>query len=109
MSKGSNRRPGNREAFNSNFDRIKWSGESRYTNRKPKAQDRKGPYVMGDIEPYIAVGGDMAGKPITSRSRHREFLNRNKFTEVGNEKEYFFKHNGKSPDNPWVKWRDDGD
>lgn len=42
-------------------------------------------HVTPDIAPYIAVGGDMAGKPITSRREHREFLKRNRFTEVGNE------------------------
>ena len=41
--------------------------------------------VSPDISPYIAVAGDMAGKPITSRKQHREFLKRNRFTEVGNE------------------------
>lgn len=39
----------------------------------------------GDIEPYIAVGGDMAGKPITSRVEHKKFLKRNKLVELGNE------------------------
>jgi len=40
---------------------------------------------FGDITPYIAVGGDMAGKPITSRNEHRAFLKRNKLVELGNE------------------------
>lgn len=39
----------------------------------------------GDIEPYIAVGGDMMGKPITSRAEHRKFLKRNKLVELGND------------------------
>lgn len=37
----------------------------------------------GDIKPYIAVGGDMMGKPITSRDQHRKFLKRNKLVELG--------------------------
>lgn len=41
--------------------------------------------VTPDIQPYIAVAGDKAGKPITSRREHREFLKRNRFIEVGNE------------------------
>jgi putative FmdB family regulatory protein len=41
--------------------------------------------VQADIEPYIAVGGDVAGKPIRSRKEHREFLKRNHFVELGNE------------------------
>lgn len=61
---------------------------------------RKGPFVLGDIEPYQAVTGDMAGKWITSRSEHREFLRRNNLIEVGNEKAYMTRNGGKSPDNP---------
>lgn len=41
--------------------------------------------ISPDIAPYRAVGGDMAGKVITSRRAHREFLKRNGFVEVGNE------------------------
>ena len=39
--------------------------------------------ISPDIAPYRAVGGDMAGKYITSRREHREFLKRNGFVEVG--------------------------
>lgn len=38
---------------------------------------------FGDIKPYIAQGGDMAGKPITSRDQHRKFLKRNRLVELG--------------------------
>lgn len=41
--------------------------------------------VTPDIQPYRAMGGDRAGKYITSRREHREFLKRNRFVEVGNE------------------------
>jgi hypothetical protein len=40
---------------------------------------------FGDIQPYIARAGDMAGKPITSRNEHRQFLKRNRLVELGNE------------------------
>ena len=45
--------------------------------------------IIKDIEPYQAVGGDIAngGKPpkIGGRRQHREFLKRNGYIEVGNE------------------------
>ncbi len=40
---------------------------------------------FGDITPYVATAGDMAGKPITSRNEHREFLKRNRLVELGAE------------------------
>lgn len=43
------------------------------------------PLVQPDIQPYMAVAGDMAGKYIKSRREHKEFLKRNRFNEVGNE------------------------
>lgn len=57
-------------------------------------------HVMGDLQPYQAVAGDMAGKWITSRRQHRAFLKRNGFEEVGNEKSYMFRNRGMSDDNP---------
>jgi putative FmdB family regulatory protein len=45
--------------------------------------------VISDIEPYQAMGTDIAtGKApmITSRSQHREYLKRNGYVEVGNER-----------------------
>lgn len=47
-----------------------------------------GPMVMGDIEPYRAVAADVDGKRhvIGGRRQHREFLARNGYTEVGNER-----------------------
>ncbi len=47
------------------------------------------PMVTPDIGAYQAVAIDVAtGKPpvINSRSAHREFLQRNGYTEVGNER-----------------------
>ena len=46
------------------------------------------PMVIADIQPYQAVALDVAsGKApiINSRSRHREFLRRNNYVEVGND------------------------
>jgi hypothetical protein len=40
---------------------------------------------FGDIAPYIATAGDMAGKPITTRQDHKRFLKRNKLVELGTE------------------------
>lgn len=57
-------------------------------------------HIIPDIEPYKAVTGDMAGKWITSRKQHRDFLKRNDLVEVGNEKAYFTRHGGMAPDNP---------
>jgi hypothetical protein len=50
--------------------------------------NRNGPYIMGDIEPYQAVGPEQ-GKWITSRSQHREYLRKHGLIEVGNERKYF--------------------
>ena len=68
---------------------------AKYGERTTKAT-----YVQPDLEPYMAVSGDMAGKMIRSRREHRAFLKRNKFEEVGTEKAYMTRHNGMSEDNP---------
>ena len=57
-------------------------------------------HIIPDIEPYVAVAGDMAGKVIRSRKEHREFLRRNNFQEIGNEKDYMTRNGGMSDDNP---------
>lgn len=47
------------------------------------------PHVIADIQPYQAMGVDVAtGKApmISSRSEHRDYLRRNCYVEVGNEK-----------------------
>lgn len=54
---------------------------------------RKGPYVIGDIQPYQAAGPEY-GKWITSRSQHREYLRRHNLLEVGNEKKYLMPDSG---------------
>lgn len=57
-------------------------------------------HIIPDIEPYVAVAGDMAGKVIRSRKEHREFLKRNNFQEIGNERDYMTRNGGMSDDNP---------
>ncbi len=57
-------------------------------------------HVIPDIEPYVAVAGDMAGKVVRSRKEHREFLRRNNFVEIGNERDYMTRNGGMSDDNP---------
>lgn len=104
MSKGDRNRSVTKE-FKDGFDNIKWSGKpSKFMNRKRVKQENKSARVWSDLEPYKAVGGDMAGKMITGRRQHREFLQRNNVTEVGTEKKHFFKHDGKSEDNPTKDW-----
>lgn len=61
---------------------------------------KKTHHVIPDIEPYVAIAGDRAGKVISSRKEHREFLRRNNFEEIGNEKDYMTRHGGMSEDNP---------
>jgi hypothetical protein len=61
-------------------------------------------HIMTDIAPYKAVGGDITGKMITSRSKEREYLRRNNFEQVGNEWNHFSKYGGKTPDNPTREW-----
>jgi len=56
----------------------------------PHQTKTTGMQIIKDIEPYKAVAVDVAtGKPpvIGSRSQHREFLRRNSYIEVGNEKQ----------------------
>jgi hypothetical protein len=43
-------------------------------------------FGFGDIKPYVATAGDMAGKPIGSRNAHRAYLKRNKLVEFGDVK-----------------------
>jgi hypothetical protein len=48
------------------------------------------PQIMSDLAPYQAMGIDVeTGKApmITSRSHHRDYLKRNNYAEVGNEKQ----------------------
>jgi hypothetical protein len=69
-----------------------------------RRREAQGLYIMGDLEPYIAVGGKDYGKVISGRRAHREYLRRNNLIEVGNEKEPFVKYGGKSEDNPTKNW-----
>ena len=67
---------------------------------KKYGQKTQSHHIIPDIEPYVAVAGDMAGKVISSRKEHREFLRRNNFQEIGNEKDYMTRNGGMSDDNP---------
>jgi len=69
-----------------------------------RPKEELGLYIIEDIKPYTAVAGDMAGKEISGRKQHREFLRRNNLIEVGNEKSPFVKHSGKSDYNPTKGW-----
>ena len=106
MSRISNtQQPVNRKRFGKNYDNIKW-GAVKFTP-KPRREKNKSHHIMCDIEPYKATGGEEAekGEWITSRSKEREYLHRNGFEQVGSEKDYFFKYNGKSHDNPTREWK----
>lgn len=68
-------------------------------------RERVGPYIIPDIQPYVPVGGPEGEKflkdpsqarMIDGRKAHREYLKRNGFEEVGNEKAAFLKHNGRT-------------
>ena len=59
--------------------------------------------VMDDIDPYVAVTGDMQGKVITGRKAHRDFLHRNNLVEVGDEHSYMTRNGGMTDDNPNLK------
>lgn len=97
--KGSNRRPGDNEAFAENFDKV-------FGNKKPvrgsfvwcpvtKSMVPKeeyyenmsvtAPMVMADIQPYQSM---VTGEMITSRSHHRSHLKQHGLVEVGNETKY---------------------
>lgn len=55
----------------------------------PMSRQVSAPHVVGDIQPYMTVAADKeTGKRqfITSRSKHKEFLRRNGYEELGNEK-----------------------
>ena len=105
MSKGSKQRPTNQAKFKENYGSIKWSDKPRWTPAPTRAR-RKTHHIMPDIEPYKAAGGeeDRRGEWITSRSKEREYLHRNGFEQVGSEKDYFFKYDGKTHDNPTRNW-----
>jgi len=53
-------------------------------------EPKSGLQIVRDLEPYRAVGSDVAlggGAPVIGgRRQHREFLSRNGYVEVGNER-----------------------
>jgi hypothetical protein len=56
----------------------------------PVEQPGGGMHIIRDIEPYRTIASDVAAggkRPVISgRRQHREFLRRNNYVEVGNEK-----------------------
>lgn len=104
MSKGDRNRSISPE-FKDGYDNINWGDPKPNRFERQAAPKRKMHHIMVDIEPYIPVGGDGGHKTvITSRSKEREYLKRNNCIQVGNEKETFFKHNGKTEDNTTKDW-----
>lgn len=86
--------------------RKTWIWDPHVRKMVPKGTETRpegGVLIMGDIEPYKAICGDVAGQWITSRSQHREFVKRNGFIEVGNEYRPFFEYGGKSADHPHAR------
>lgn len=55
---------------------------------KPIGSERKGPHIIGDIEPYQVIGPEY-GRWITSRSHHREYLKRHDLQEAGTDRKAF--------------------
>lgn len=64
---------------------------TKWEAREPAFVERIGLQIIKDIEPYAAVGGDVAlggaAPKIGSRREHKEFLKRNKYIEVGNQEQ----------------------
>lgn len=99
MSKGSNRRPGDNQAFDHGYGAIfgdkkpvrgsfVWDPVAK--TMVPKDQyyelvEITAPMVMGDIQPYKSM---VTGEMITSRSVHRAHLKQHQLVEVGNETKY---------------------
>lgn len=109
MSKGSNRRPGDNEAFDEGYGKIfghkkpirgsfVWDPVSHSMIPKDEyfeISNPLAPMVMGDIQPYKSMA---TGEMITSRSRHREHLKQHGLIEVGNETKYISQQ--KKPEPP---------
>jgi hypothetical protein len=92
--------------------RKSWIWDSKLNKLVPKEDyqrpERLAPYVQPDITPYVPVGGPEAkrfiddpksARLIEGRKQHREYLKRNGFIEVGNEKSAFTKYGGKTAEN----------
>lgn len=63
----------------------------KWQQREPAFAQNIGLQIIKDIDPYKAVGGDVAlggaAPAIMSRREHREFMRRNSYVEIGNEKQ----------------------
>lgn len=72
----------------------------KHEERRAKRKEFEHPYhIICDIDPYLGIAGDRFDRPIKSRKDHREYLKRNDFQEVGSEKDYFYRHDGRTYDN----------
>jgi hypothetical protein len=76
-------------------------------------KDRRAPYIQPDLPDYRPVGGPEAqafidnpskAKMISGRKQHREYLRRNGFIEVGNEKKEFMRYGGMTKEN-YQRWQ----
>lgn len=73
--------------YRPNEPRANANGFVEKSQAAPLIVSNSAPMVMGDIAPYKSVAADVNGRKtiIGGRRQHREFLQRNGYTEVGNE------------------------
>lgn len=94
MSKGSNRRPEDVEAFDSGYNNIFKGGVKRgrfiFDEEKKEfvpaseytPSNVAAPFVLADIQPYKSM---QTGEMIGGRRQHREHLRQHRLIEIGNE------------------------
>lgn len=94
MSKGSNRRPEDVEAFDSGYNNIFKGGvkRGRFIFNEEKKEfvpaseytpsNVAAPFVLADIQPYKSM---QTGEMIGGRRQHREHLRQHRLIEIGNE------------------------
>ena len=66
------------------------AADKAWADKQAFVPTRLTPLIIGDIQPYQAMGRDIetgTAPMITSRSQHRDYLRRNNYTEIGNEKQ----------------------
>lgn len=104
MSKGSNRRPGNSDAFDAGYARIfgdkkpekgrfVWDDETKkFIPAGKSSHVPNAPMVFGDVRPYKSM---VTGELIDGRRQHREHLKTHNVVEVGND--IPMKHQDRTP------------
>lgn len=97
MSKGSNRRPGDKDAFDDAYSKIftdkpkrgsfVWDSEKGEMVPKSEYHSRytRSTMILPDIQPYKSMA---TGEMIGGRSQHREHMKRHNLIEIGNETKY---------------------